>query len=146
MWRAMQSEPLLFYLDSSSTSPMVVPPPRCRGVQKFSKLPNLKSIHPFSVRMTTEDGSRLPIISPQSLMELFEKYEGLKSVAVNWRTQQQKTEGIKFWWVEFHTRESLERFVLDIDGSAVNNTRLCVVVECKWISRSHKREDADCSR
>jgi hypothetical protein len=94
----------------------------------------------------SEDGSRLPIISPQSLMELFEKNEGLKGVAVNWRTQQQKTEGIKFWWVEFHTRELLERFVLDIDGSTVNNTRLCVVVECKCISRSRKREDADYSR
>lgn len=63
--------------------PMVVPPPRCRGSQMFSKLPNLKSIHAFSVRVMSENGGRLPIISSQSLMELFEKYEGLKGVAVN---------------------------------------------------------------
>jgi hypothetical protein len=114
-----------------SHAPMTESPPGRRGIQKFWKLPKPKSIHPFSVQVTTEDGGRLPKLSPQSLMELFEKYEGLKGVAVNWRTQQQKTEGVKFWWAEFHTRESLERFVLDIDGSTINNTRLCVVRECK---------------
>lgn len=104
-------------------------PQRQNQFQHFSRLPKDSSSnnHPFAVRITTADGSKLPceVSTPQHLSELFTEYE-IKAVGLNAGTERVRANGVKFWWVSFRTLEALEEFVEKVNGSTLYGKTLSV--------------------
>ncbi|PSN66491.1 hypothetical protein BS50DRAFT_677683 [Corynespora cassiicola Philippines] len=94
-------------------------------VRTFTQLKPTKTHH-CAATIAAKDGGKLPIYSPGSVSKLFSNHPGLKSVALNWKTLHHRTEGVRFWRVEFDTQESLESFITDIDGSMIDNTEISV--------------------
>jgi len=104
-------------------------PQRQTGFQYFSKLPKGSRLdnHPFAVRITTADGSKLPyeISTPEHLSKLFVEYE-IKAVGLNACTERVRANGVKIWWISFRTLEALEEFVDKVNGSTLYGKTLYV--------------------
>jgi len=104
-------------------------PQRHTELQYFSRLPKGSSLnnHPFAVRITTADGSKLPyeISTPHHLSKLFVEYE-IKAVGLNANTELVRANGVKFWWISFRTLEALEEFVDKVNGSTLFGKTLSV--------------------
>jgi hypothetical protein len=89
----------------------------------------------FTARITTSNGSVLPSAysTPLSVSELFTKYE-LKAVGLNSQTERVRLNGVRFWWISFHTLESLEDFTKEVDGLSLEGTQLRVIESTSTLS------------
>jgi hypothetical protein len=83
--------------------------------------------HPFIARVSTAvNGGKLPPWSPDAVARHFAAHTDLKAVGLNWKTENHKVEGVRFWQLSFRTVESLERFIAEMNGSTVDAVKLLV--------------------
>lgn len=83
--------------------------------------------HPFMARVSSvAQGGKLPPWSPQAIGRYFSAHTDLKAVGLNWLTEKDKIEGVRYWQLSFRTSESLERFIAETSGSTVDTTKLLV--------------------
>ncbi|KAH4821504.1 hypothetical protein HBI23_047440 [Parastagonospora nodorum] len=115
------------------------------NVSKYCHLPKRESVReaPGKVRFHTcrisaADGGKLPLQTPNGLAGMFAAYEGLKGVGLNSRTPTLARAPVKYWWVSFRTREGLENFKREVDGSVYEDATLRVTIEVKPAQPSEK--------
>ncbi|KAH4354046.1 hypothetical protein HBH98_014060 [Parastagonospora nodorum] len=108
------------------------------NVSKYCHLPKRESVReaPGKVRFHTcrisaADGGKLPLQTPNGLAGMFAAYEGLKGVGLNSRTPTLARAPVKYWWVSFRTREGLENFKREVDGSVHEDATLRVTIGIK---------------
>jgi hypothetical protein len=83
--------------------------------------------HPFIARVSTAvNGGKLPPWSPHAVARHFAAHTDLKAVGLNWKKEKDKVEGVRFWQLSFRTVESLERFIVEMNGSTLDATKLLV--------------------
>lgn len=63
---------------------------------------------------------------PHAVARHFAAHTDLKAVGLNWKRKKDKVEGVRFWRLSFRTVESLERFIVEINGSTLDATKLLV--------------------
>lgn len=83
--------------------------------------------HPFIARVSTAfNGGKLPPWSPHVVARHFAAYTDLKAVGLNWKKEKDKVEGARFWKLSFRTVTSLERFIVEMNGSTVDAIEVLV--------------------
>ncbi|KAF2107120.1 hypothetical protein BDV96DRAFT_305601 [Lophiotrema nucula] len=115
-------------------APFVFDPPRgpkTPVIRAFNCLGSLYRVSSgFTAMITTDDRSRLPTVTPDSLAKLLSGYTGLEAVAVNykWAREQRNPSGGKgIWLAGFRSQEHLEVFILDVDGSVIDGKQVRAV-------------------
>ncbi|KAL1591654.1 hypothetical protein SLS60_011652 [Paraconiothyrium brasiliense] len=120
--------------------PFIMPGPNGPRIPRFSLYPSLrkpdKEKHPFSLRITSADGRRLPPRSPQEVADAFENHEGLRAVGLNWQNERVRQEGVRFWWLSFSTQEALRNFCTSVHGSVFEGITLCVILDFEEMEES----------
>jgi hypothetical protein len=99
--------------------------------------------HPFTARITTRNGSKLPSEFPtaRSLSKYFIKYD-LKAVALN-RGGFLKSDGVRVWGLSFSTFESMTQFAADMDGSTLEGKELAVETTVMSLEPSKNRDPGE---
>ncbi|KAI9691175.1 MAG: hypothetical protein M1822_008795 [Bathelium mastoideum] len=112
-------------------------PSRVAEVKLHSKLPPPNHSHPFTARVTTTEGCKLPpeFQTSRMLSKHFEEYD-LEAVALN-RPGFLKANGVGVWWLSFSNLDSLKRFVADIHGSTLSGKRLTVDASIRCRKQEH---------
>lgn len=91
------------------------------------KFPMGRGGHTFMARVSSVvQGGKLPPWSPRAVGRHFSAHTDLKAVGLNWLTEKDKIEGVRYWQFSFRTSESLERFIAETNGSTVDAAKVLV--------------------
>ena len=93
----------------------------------LSHLPRPSSKHPFTARVTTADGDKLPseFNSPRSLSKLFAKYQPV-AVGLNNNKDNVSRNGVRIWWISLASLELLTEFAAEVGGSTIRGKEVAV--------------------